>query len=257
MTFSSSELTALVAGFFWPFIRISALFISMPLFGTRLLPVRIRVILAFSLTILIAPLLPPVPQVDIFTWQSLLISLQQMLVGLFMGFIMQLVFSILVVAGHQIASMMGLGFSSMIDPQNGVSVPVISQFLLILGTLLFLVYGGHTLLMVAIFDSFTLLPISTSGLNPGHFLQAVQWAGIVFSASVQIVLPIITTLLTITLALGVITRAAPQLNIFSIGFPIGILSGYIILLLILPSFSILFEGYVSDGFDFIKKTLLQ
>jgi len=229
----------------------------MPLFGTRLLPVRVRVILAFSITVLIAPLLPAVPQVGIFTWQSLLISLQQMLIGISMGFVMQIIFSILVVAGHQIASMMGLGFSSMIDPQNGVSVPVISQFLLILGTLLFLVYGGHTLLITAVFDSFSLLPISASGLSPSDFLHLVQWAGIVFSAAVQMILPIITTLLTITLALGVITRAAPQLNIFSIGFPIGILSGYIILLLILPSISRLFESYVADGFYFINNILLR
>ncbi|MDQ7075274.1 MAG: flagellar biosynthetic protein FliR [Gammaproteobacteria bacterium] len=257
MTFNSAELTALIAGFFWPFLRISALFISMPLFGTRLLPVRIRVLLAFSITLLIAPLLPDVPQVGILTWQALLISIQQILIGLMMGFVMQLVFSILVLAGHQIASMMGLGFASMIDPQNGVSVPVISQFLLILGTLLFLVYDGHTVLITVIFESFTLLPVSVRGVDTGDFLQLAQWAGLIFKASLQIALPIIATLLTITLALGVITRAAPQLNIFSIGFPIGILSGYLMLLLTLPALPSLFEGYVDAGFHFIRTVVLQ
>ena len=118
MQLSGAQLSALVGLYMWTFIRIGAMFLAAPIMGTRMIPVRVRVILAFTLTLVVAPLLPSVPVVDVLSATGLLIVFQQVLIGVAMGFIVQLVFAALVMAGEQMAFSMGLGFASMVDPQN-------------------------------------------------------------------------------------------------------------------------------------------
>lgn len=143
MDISAAQATAFVGSLLWPFMRISAMLIAIPVVGTRLVSVRVRIAMAVLIAFLVMPLVPPMPAVEPLSVAGLSISIQQVLIGLAMGFILQMVLAALTIAGEAIAMTMGLGFASMVDPANGVNVPVLSQFFLILGTLMFLALGGH------------------------------------------------------------------------------------------------------------------
>ncbi len=229
-----AQATAFVGSLMWPFMRIGAMITAMPVMGTRMVPTRIKVIATLVISIFVLPLLPPVPEVEVLSLAGLFISLQQILIGVAMGFTLQLAFAALMIAGEAIAMSMGLGFASMIDPTNGVNVPVISQFLVIIGTLLFLALGGHLMIIQLVVNSFQTLPISPTGVDRESFWAIVNWGSQMFIGAIWIAIPALISMLAVTLALGVMTRAAPQLNIFSVGFPITMFLGFIILLLIMP-----------------------
>jgi flagellar biosynthetic protein FliR len=229
-----AQATAFVGSLMWPFMRIGAMITAMPVLGTRMVPTRIKVIATLVISIFVLPLLPPVPEVEVLSLAGLFISLQQILIGVAMGFTLQLAFAALMIAGEAIAMSMGLGFASMIDPTNGVNVPVISQFLVIIGTLLFLALGGHLMIIQLVVNSFQTLPISPTGVDRESFWAIVNWGSQMFIGAIWIAIPALISMLAVTLALGVMTRAAPQLNIFSVGFPITMFLGFIILLLIMP-----------------------
>jgi len=248
MEISFAQANAFVGSLLWPFMRISAMFLAAPIFGSQLLNVRTRIVLALLVSFLVVPMIGPVPSVEPFSYAGLLISLQQILIGLGMGFILQLVFGALVIAGESIAMTMGLGFASMIDPANGVSVPVVSQFFLIVGTLLFLVLGGHLLLIQLVVSSFESLPITLGeGISRDSFWLIVSWGSQMFIGAAWIALPAVSTLLTLMLAMGVMTRAAPQLNIFSVGFPLTLLLGFVVLMLTLPGMLPRFQQLMLDA----------
>ncbi|MCP4877105.1 MAG: flagellar biosynthetic protein FliR, partial [Gammaproteobacteria bacterium] len=195
---------------------------------------RVKIIITLVLSVVVLPLLPELPQVEALSLEGLFISAQQILIGLSMGFTMQLVFGALMIAGEAIAMSMGLGFASMVDPTNGVNVPVISQFFMIIGTLLFLVLGGHLLLIQLVVSSFESMPISATGVGRNSFWALVAWGSQMFVGALWVAIPALISMLVITLAMGVMTRAAPQLNIFSVGFPVSMFMGFIILLLVIP-----------------------
>ncbi len=255
MAVSGAELSALVGTFFWPFIRISALFIAAPVLGTRMIPVRVRIILAVVMTLTVAPLIPAVPVVDVFSASGLLIVLQQVLIGASMGFILQMVFSVLVMAGEQMAFAMGLGFASMVDPQNGVTVPVVSQFFTIIATLLYLTMDGHAILIEVLVQSFYTLPLAPLGLERDAFWVIAGWASQMFASAVHVSLPVIASLMFVYIALGVMTRAAPQLNIFSVGFPLTILIGFITMMLFIRTFLPIFAHLLNEGLQ-LARTLV-
>jgi flagellar biosynthetic protein FliR len=254
MDISAAEASAFVASLLWPFMRISAMALAMPITGTRLMPVRIRVAVAFLLSVMVLPLLPPVPAVDPLSVEGLTISIQQVLIGFAMGFVLQLVMAALTVAGEAIAMAMGLGFASMVDPANGVNVPVLSQFFLILGTLLFLALGGHLMIIQLVLSSFQTLPIGVNGLERDAFWLVVTFSSQIFIGALWIALPALVSILMITLAMGIMTRAAPQLNIFSVGFPVTMLMGFIILMLVMPNLLPRFNQLLLDGMQ-VSQTL--
>jgi flagellar biosynthetic protein FliR len=236
MDFSFAQATAFVGSLIWPMMRIGAMFISMPVIGTRLVPTRVKIIISLVLSAVVLPLLPDLPRVEALSLEGLLVSVQQILIGLSMGFTMQLVFGALMIAGEAIAMSMGLGFASMVDPTNGVSVPVISQFFVILGTLLFLALGGHLMLIQLLVNSFESLPISATGVGRDSFWALISWGSQMFIGALWVAIPALISMLVITLSMGVMTRAAPQLNIFSVGFPVSMFMGFIILILVIPGF---------------------
>ena len=236
MDISFAQATAFVGSLIWPMMRIGAMLLAMPVIGTRLVPTRVKIIMTLVLSVLVVPLLPPLPQVEALSLEGLLVSAQQILIGLSMGFTLQLVFGALMIAGESIAMTMGLGFASMVDPTNGVNVPVISQFLIIIGTLLFLALGGHLVLIQLVVSSFETLPISPTGVTRDGYQALVAWGSQMFIGALWVAIPALISMLVITLSMGVMTRAAPQLNIFSVGFPVTMFMGFIILLLVIPGF---------------------
>ena len=236
MEFDITEATAFVGSLLWPMMRIGAMLLAMPVIGTRLVPTRIKIILTLVLSILVTPLLPEVPAVEPLSLAGLMISAQQVLIGLAMGFTLQLVFGALMIAGESIAMTMGLGFASMVDPANGVNVPVVSQFFIIVGTLLFLALGGHLVLFQLVISSFQSLPISPTGIDRNGLWSLVAWGSQMFIGALWVAIPALVSMLVISLSMGVMTRAAPQLNIFSVGFPVTMFAGFVILLLVMPGF---------------------
>lgn len=256
MTFNLGDPSALVTTFMWPFMRVGGVIFAAPVFGTRLVPVKVRIMLTLVTTILLIPLIPEIKGIAPFSALGFYVSVQQIIIGLTLGFMLQLVFSALILAGESMAMSMGLGFASMIDPQHGVSVPVLSQFFILLATLIYLSINGHIVLLSILAESFHSLPISAQGFDAEVFEALAKWAGFIFAAAVKIALPVVASLLMAYIALGVMTRAAPQMNIFSVGFPLTILIGFIAIYISMPTFLPVFTTLLEDTlaimFDIVR-----
>ncbi len=255
MSVTEAQLTAWVAAFMWPLMRVGAMVIASPVFSSRQTPARLRVFVSLILTWWLVPLLPPMPVVEWISYDALVILLQQILIGVSMGFTLQMVFAALVFGGQTLAFSMGLGFASMVDPQNGVQVPVVSQYFLILATLVFLLLNGHLLLIELLADSFHTLPVAVDGIGRNSIYEIVAWASRMFAGGLLMALPAVAALLLINLGMGIITRAAPQLNIFAVGFPVTMLLGFVLLWLSLPGVLALFGDLLNEGFSLVTRML--
>ena len=240
---------------FGPFLRASAMFYAAPVFSARALPTPLRVLLAASVSLSVVPFLPEVAAFEPLSLEGLLRMAQEVLLGAMMGFAIAMAFSVLTQAGENIALGMGLGFASINDPNNGLSVPIVSQFYGIVGTLLFLVLGGHGLVIEALQASFQRLPVGFDGLEPKAYGQLVWWGAEMYGFAVLLALPAVASLLLVNLAFGVITRTAPQLNLFAIGFPIMILVGLGVIVLTLPALLDDFTGVLAAAFNLIDGLL--
>lgn len=255
MIFSSDELLTQIADFIWPLMRISALVAAMPVFGSRLLPKRLKIVFALALTLAIAPYIPPVEDVELLSVNGGIVAMHQVLIGLAMGFALQLVFAVFVLGGQIIALTMGLGFASLNDPATGVIVPTVSQFYTIFVTLLFLSMNGHLVMIEVLAGSFVAMPVSQTGLSTDAIWQLLSWAKYMFSGAVLMALPAMASLLIVNLGFGVMTRASPQLNIFAIGFPIIMTVGFIVMLVSLPSTIPLFENLLESIYQLMRSMM--
>ncbi|CBL45057.1 Flagellar biosynthesis protein FliR [gamma proteobacterium HdN1] len=255
MEITESQIGTWIAEYFWPFCRIGALFLAIPLIGTRSVPQRIRIVLALSVTVVVAPLLGKMPAVELLSVDSWLIVIQQLLIGLLLGFVVQLLFQLFIVGGQMVAMQNGLGFSSLVDPTNGLSVAVISQIYLMTVNLVFFTLNGHLALIRFIVDSFQYLPVSTSGIAPDGYYMVIMHAVWMFQNAVLLSLPAVTALLVTNLSFGVMSRVAPQLNIMSVGFPMNMVAGVIVLWVTLPSLLPLYERTFDETMLFLLEVL--
>jgi flagellar biosynthetic protein FliR len=219
--------------FLWPMLRISALLLAAPVFSLQAVTVRIRVLLALALSVMVYPLFDW-PVIDPLSAPGLLEIFNQLSIGVFMGLMLQIVTAAVVVAGQAVSNAMGLSMASLIDPNLG-NVPVIAQFLLILSTLIFVSLGGHAMLLAMVLESFSTLPVGRSLIDQVAYGQLVSWSSMMFLGAVLTALPVMVTLLFISIGLGVVTRAAPSLNIFSVGLPATIVAGFFVLMVSLSS----------------------
>ena len=233
MNIAAIDIVERFYAFMWPMLRISALLLAAPVFSLTALTVRIRVLLALALSVMVYPLFTW-PDIDPLSPAGLLEICNQLLIGGFMGLALQIVTAAVVVAGQTISNSMGLSMASLIDPNLG-NVPVIAQFLLFLSTLIFVSLGGHAMLLALILESFATLPVGSSLFGPQAYAQLVSWSSMIFLGALLTALPVMVTLLFISIGLGVVTRAAPSLNIFSVGLPATIVVGFVVLLLSLAN----------------------
>jgi flagellar biosynthetic protein FliR len=249
---TSIELNGWIGSLLWPFMRIGAMLMAAPVFGARMVPVRVRLALAMTLAWILSPMVyQDVTVINPLSAEGLMVGVQQVLVGLAMGFTLQMVFSAMVIAAQSMAMGMGLGFATAVDPQNGVQVPVIAQYYLTLATLVFLAMNGHLLIIQVLVDSFQSLPVSAEGLSREGLWALVNWGSRMFAGAVLIALTAMTSLLIINLAFGVMSRAAPQLNIFGVGFPVMIGAGFIVIMLSLPGLTPHVSELMQDAFELI------
>jgi flagellar biosynthetic protein FliR len=228
MVITDAQIASWVSDFFWPFFRIGAFFMVVPIFGAQVVPARIRMGLALSMTIALYPVLPPMPVIQVTGLQSLVIIAMQVLIGVTLGFVVLTILQIFVLAGQTISMQMGLGFASMVDPANGVSVAVLSQWYQVLVTLVFLSINGHLIVLEVLAESFQLMPVGEKAFSQSVFMSIAEFGAWLFEASLMLALPAIAALLLVNLTFGVMTRAAPQLNVFALGFPISMLAGLVI-----------------------------
>lgn len=249
MTFTPDEVHQILLQYAAPFFRVSAFIIASPLIGSKPVPARIKIILALTLTVFIAPLVEPVAaDFDPLSGAGMLFIVGEIMIGLAMGFALQLMFNTIVHAGQVVGMQMALGFAQMMDPQTGVSVPVISQFFNIFAILLFLALDGHLVLVATLHQSYEVLPLGL-GLSRAGLWELLMFGAWLFAGAVTIALPIVIGLLMINIVMGVVTRATPQLNIFSVGFVIIILSGFVLILATLPSMALNIQALFDKGFE--------
>jgi flagellar biosynthetic protein FliR len=255
LNFTEDQVLSQTALFIWPLMRISAMFVSVPLFSIRAVPARVRLILSVAITLVVMPLLPPLPAVEMFSYTGFMMALTQIMIGLTSGFILQMVFAAVVFAGQGVALSMGLGFSTMVDPQSGQQVPVIAQLYTILTTLIFISLDGHLLLIQMLLDSFKTLPIGIDGIDKAGIWSILAWSSRMFAGGLLLAMPLIASLLLINIIFGVASRAAPQLQIFSVGFPVTLMLGMLLVWKTLPDVLDQFSGILTEAYDFIGQLL--
>jgi flagellar biosynthetic protein FliR len=255
VNFTEQQILSAVATFIWPFVRISSMFISIPIFSVKALPAKARVTIAFLITLVIIPLIPEKSNIPLFSYQGLMVTIQQIAIGLSTGFVLQMVFSVMMLGGQSIAFSMGLGFASMVDPATGIQVPVIAQVFIVSASLLFLSVNGHLLLIEMLAESFDTLPIGVIGFSLEDLWAIISWSSQIFAGGVLLALPIIIALLFINISFGVAARAAPQLQIFAIGLPITIMLGMVLIWISLSSMLDVFSNVLTDGFRLISQLL--
>lgn len=253
---SEAQLMQFIGQYLWPMIRISGFYFMMPVIGARTVPARVRIMLTVFTTLLVVPLLPPAPVVSLVSVEAMVLVVKELLIGIAMGFMLQVVMHVFVLAGQYIAMKMGLGFAAMNDPSSGVSVTVLSQFYLLLSTLLFLSINGHAMVIQLLVDSFSTLPMSGAGLSADSFLLIVSMGSWMFSVALVIALPLFTSLLIVNISFGVMSRSAPQMNIFAVGFPFTLLFGLLLIWFSLTNFLPVFETVIEEGIAMVQ-TLVE
>lgn len=250
-----AEFTSFIGAFMWSLFRIAALVATAPVLGSRTVPAKVKLGIAIALTLVIVPVIPAPPSVEPLSAAALLITIQQIVIGAAMGLALQFVFTMFVIGGQVIAYQMGLGFAQMVDPQSGTQVPVVSQFYIIVITLLFFTLDGHLALIRVVADSFISLPIGETGLSRDSLWSLITWSGNMYLAGVHIALPAVASLLLVNFTFAVVTRSAPQFNIFSIGFPITIIMGLFVIMLTVTTILPQFTRQLSAVFVLIKSLL--
>lgn len=246
ISITSAQIDTWLAAMMFPLMRIIAMISSSPVLGNKQVPVRVKIGLSVLITIIIAPTLGTLPQVSLGSAQGLLIMIQQVIIGVAMGFTIRLIFTAVEMAGELTGLQMGLGFASFYDPINAVHSPVVAQWLGIIAALAFLAINGHLYMLSALADSFHSLPIGGMITAEG-FYGVAKWGGSIFAYALQISLPVLAALLTTNIALGILTRAAPQLNVFAVGFPITLAIGFFILALSMPYFAPMMDRLIQEG----------
>jgi flagellar biosynthetic protein FliR len=230
ISLTTAEINTWIVAFFFPLTRILALLAAAPPFNNAALTLRVRLMLGLAIAVAISPALPTVPPVEPASGIGLWILALQLLIGLAMGFSIRLIFSAIDMAGNMIATQMGLGFATLYDPQNTAQTPVVSEFMGLLALLIFMALNGHLMLIATLAHSFTVIPISATAPGIGTWLNLANFGGVVFSSGLLLALPILVALLITNIALGVLSRAAPQLNLFAVGFPLTLALGFAMLI---------------------------
>lgn len=253
ISLTTGQLDAWLAQLLWPFVRVSSCFMVAPAFSAIFVPARIRIVLAGAITLVIAPLIPSPAAITPFSAVGIVVTIQQVIIGIAIGFSLQVLFDAVTLGGQLLANSMGLSFAFNMDPMHGTQTPVLGQLYSMLVMLTFLSLDGHLRLIELLIDGFRTMPVGTSGIGPDGIWSVVGWGSQLFSGALSVALPGVTALLIVNIAFGVMSRAAPQLNLFAVGFPISLVFGLLIVVAGLPSTQTTFTRLLSDAFDMLRK----
>ena len=226
-----ADVSRWVARLWWPVLRIGGFVLTAPIASESSVPAPVKIALSLALVFILSPLAPVPAGLSIFSGAGVLAAVQEVMIGIAIGMVVQLTFEALTFAGQSISMSMGLGFATLIDPQHGADTPVLGQLFMIFGTLAYLTVNGHLVLIGALAMSFKSLPIGGANIDQNLLWSMGVWGARIFETGLLVALPAVVSLIIVNLALGVVTRAAPQLNIFAIGFTITMMSGFVVLII--------------------------
>jgi flagellar biosynthetic protein FliR len=245
ITLDAAAVSQAILRLWWPALRIGGFVAAAPILSSSAAPARVKIALTLGLTVALAPLARVPVGLSVFSGAGLFTALQEFVIGVSIGMVVQLTFEALALAGQTASMTMGLGFATLVDPQHGANTTVVGQLFTVFATLAYLAVNGHLVLLGVLGASFETLPIGGAPFGGGLLLAVAQWGGRVFEAGLLIAMPAVVALVLVNMALGVVTRAAPQLNLFGVGFPLTMLAGL----------SVLFVG--SDGLMVGISSLIQ
>lgn len=251
---TAAQLDAWVNGLMLPLARLLGLVAAAPLFSNRAISARIRLAAGLAIALAVLPALPPMPPMPADSWLALTVLAQQMLIGIAIGFMMRLFFAAVDVAGEMIGLQMGLSFAVFFNPQTGGQSSVVAEFLNLLALLIFLALNGHLMMISVLVKSFEWLPVGEIAAANAWML-IVRYASMMFFSGILLALPMVATLLITNIALGVLTRSAPQLNLFAVGFPVTLTVGMIVLLISLSYFAPMAQRLFEIGFQAIDELM--
>jgi flagellar biosynthetic protein FliR len=243
-----ADVSTWVARLWWPTLRVGGFVLAAPIASENYIPRLIKIVMSVALAFLVAPMAQVPASLSIFSAAGMLAGAQEVLIGVSVGMVVQLAFEALTFAGQTISLTMGLGFATLVDPQRGAQTTVIGQMFMIIGILAYLAVNGHLVLLGVLAESFHTLPIGAAAVGKDFLLSVVVWGAHVFESGLMIALPAVIALVIVNMALGVVTRAAPQLNLFGIGFTITLMCGFFVLIVGL-------EGIMSGIMSLINSAL--
>jgi len=252
INFTSAQLSIWIASFIWPLTRILGLLSIAPPFGSASVPMLVKILLGVMISLVIAPDVPIPPALDPISMTGLMILGQQLMIGAAMGFAVRMVFAAIEMAGELTSNTMGLGFAVFFDPQSQGRTSAISQLFSLLGTLVFLSINGHLVLVAVMADSFNTLPITAAPITAEGFHYLALTGTRIFSMGLQLSLPMLVALLITNIALGILTRAAPQLNLFGIGFPITMVAGFVLIAVCLPYMLTPMQHFLNETIELVR-----
>lgn len=234
VSFTLDALYVWINSAFWPFVRLLALITAAPVLGESSIPTRAKVGLAAFIALVIAPTLPPAPAISPASYEGLWTAMQQVMIGLALGLVMRIAFAAVQTAGELIGLQMGLSFASFFDPATGSNTAVLSRLMNMVAMLVFLALDCHLMMIEGLYMTFETLPAAPGTLNVDGWQVLFHWSAQVLAGGLLLALPLVMTLLCISLALGILNRTAQQLSVFAVGFPISLLVGLMLLAVILP-----------------------
>lgn len=249
------QLQAWLVAFLWPFTRLTAFIMAAPLWGHASIPNQAKIGLAAVLAFVITPTLPPLPEIPIISWASLGLMVEQTLIGVAIGLVMRVTLAAVMAAGEYIGLQMGLAFATFFDAGSGTQTMVLARFLYMITLLMLLAFNGHLVVIEILAMSFETLPIGLGGFNPNAWKMLASYGSTIFSAGLLLALPVVASLLIINLSLGILNRAAPQLTIFSIGFPLTLVIGVVLLMVLMTDLGRFLESLFADAFLFLQQLL--
>jgi len=244
---TSAQLDLWIASFIYPLTRILALAASAPLWSNAAMPRRTRLILGLAIAIGLSPALPPMPAVPPGSIAGLWIIAQQMMIGIGMGFAARIVYAAVDLAAQFISFQMGLGFATFYDPLSAANTPVLAEFFNLLALLVFLSLDGHLIYIATLAQSFVIIPVSGTPFSVNSWRNLAELGGQLFASGLLLSLPVTIALIITNIAMGVLTRAAPQLNLFALGFPLTLMGGFIVIALILNDLAMPIQAIFEAG----------
>lgn len=254
MTLTFAMLAEWMQRLSWPLARIVGFMLVAPLFSAMTIPRRVRVGLALALAVLLAPVIEP-PAGSPFTLAGVAVMVREVMIGGLIGLMLRLVIEAVTFGGQVIGLSMGLGFGEVVDPISGARTPQLGQFYGLLATLLFIAMDGHLALIEALAVSFSMAPIGHDRLDVSIWRDLVLYAGVLFSGALRIALPAVTAILVVNLGFGVMSRAAPGMNLFAVGFPTALAIGFLVIWLSLGSVLPVFQGLFADAMSHLAQWL--
>jgi flagellar biosynthetic protein FliR len=228
-------------------VRVGAAFVAAPVFGAMQVPVQVRILLSGAIAVLAIQAQAIEPPIAIFSLTTFLMVAQEALVGLALGFVVQIAFAAPLLAGEAISGAMGLSFATAVDPQNGAASQAVGQFMSVVMTLLFLALDGHLILTDLVVRSYDALPPGDAWLSPERLKGIAMFGSYAFMAGLLLALPVGFTLLSLNLIVGMLSRSAPALNLFAVGLPASLITGLVALAIAFPAMGDFMGGIVRES----------